>query len=435
MGEVTIRLREWQSVSPDQGSPTNGRFLPQDRVTQALANGLSRTGILDIQELRGGLRLKASSFVGFLSIGELRIVIEPKIQGMQLMTLLRYAYGLRDLRLLTRVAPSIGENSFLDLLILQLLAECQELIARGLHRRYEPVAARLATPRGRLDLQTLARDGIIGAELPCRYHPRVEDCLQNQVLLAGLRLVAEFARDRDLRSELRRTAAILENDVSRISLNPTTIERLRRQMNRLTVAYEPAISLIEILLDSSGMSLQGAPQEPRLPGFLFDMNRFFQRLLGRFLRENLPDHRVEEERTIKGMMAYSPEHNPRSCRAPALRPDYCVKTNDSKTLLLDAKYRDLWSEDLPREMLYQLAIYALSQKPPGRATILYPTMDWAARDSVVRIYDPASGSPRAEVIQRPVNLTRLAALLPPNPGIYETKQRQEFASRLLMNPS
>jgi 5-methylcytosine-specific restriction enzyme subunit McrC len=206
-------------------------------------------------------------------------------------------------------------------------------------------------------------------------------------------------------------------------------------MNRLTVAYEPAISLIEIMLDSSGVSLQGAPQEPRLPGFLFDMNRFFQRLLGRFLRENLPDHRVQEEKGIKGMMAYSREHNPRNCRAPAPRPDYCVKTKDGKTLLLDAKYRDLWSEDLPREMLYQLAIYALSQKPPGRATILYPTMDSAASDSVVRIYEPAFGNPRAEVVQRPVNLRELAKLLPPGPGIHEARQRQEFASRLLANPS
>lgn len=436
MSEVTIRLREWQSVAPDPDSPTHGRFLPQDPATRSLTDSLSREGVLDIQELRRGLHLKASSFVGFLSIGDLRIVIEPKIQGMQLMKLLRYAYGLRDLRLLTRVAPSVGEDSFLDLLIQQLLAESQELIARGLHRRYEPVAARLATPRGRLDLQTLARHGIISAELPCRYHPRVEDCLHNQVLLAGLRLAAEIARDRDLRSELRRTASVLETTtVSRIRLNATTIDKLRRQMNRLTVAYEPAISLIEILLDSSGISLQGVLQEPRLPGFLFDMNRFFQRLLGRFLRENLPaDHQVLDEKAIKGMMAYPTEYNPRDCRAPALKPDYSV-TKDRKTLLLDAKYRDLWSEGLPREMLYQLAIYALSQKPPGRATILYPTMDSAASDAIVRIYEPSSGNMRAEVVQRPVNLARLADLLTPGPGIIVARQRQEFASRLLANPS
>jgi 5-methylcytosine-specific restriction enzyme subunit McrC len=205
-------------------------------------------------------------------------------------------------------------------------------------------------------------------------------------------------------------------------------------MNRMTVAYEPAVSIIEIMLDSSGVSLQGAPQEPRLSGFLFDMNRFFQRLLGRFLRENLPDHHVQEEKALKGMMAYSPEHNPRACRAPAPRPDYCVKTDDGKTLLLDAKYRDLWSENLPPEMLYQLAIYALSQKPPGRATILYPTMDSAARDSVVQIYEPSSGNRRAEIVQRPVNLGELAKLLPPGPGVREARQRQEFASRLLANP-
>ena len=182
MGEVTIRLLEWQSVSPDPDSPTRGRFLPQDSATRLLADRLSHEGVLEIQELRCGLHLKASSFVGVISIGELRIVIEPKIQGIQLMRLLRYAYSLRDLRLLTRVPPSMGQDSFLDLLIQQFLAECQELIARGLHRRYEPLAARLAAPRGRIDLQTIARDGLVSAELPCKYFPRVEDCLQNQVL-------------------------------------------------------------------------------------------------------------------------------------------------------------------------------------------------------------------------------------------------------------
>jgi 5-methylcytosine-specific restriction enzyme subunit McrC len=433
LDEVTIRLREWESLAPDPGSPTYGRFLSQDM--RSLTDLLSSKNILDIQELRSGLQLKAYSFVGFVKIGDVRIVIEPKIQGMRLVTLLRYAYGLRDLQLLTRVSSSIGESSFVDLLIHQLLAECREIIARGLYRRYEPTAERLARPRGRLDLQALVRDGLVSAKLPCKYHPRIEDCLPNQVLMDGLRLAAEMSLDRELRSELRRTASILEPDVSRIRVTVATIEMLRRQMNRLTVTYGPAISLIEILLTASGVNLHGTPQQPKVPGFLFDMNRFFQRLLGRFLRENVPDHCVQDEQAIKGMMAYAPEYNPRSCRAPAPRPDYCIRSKEGRTLLLDAKYRDLWTHDLPRDMLYQLAIYALSQKSPGRATILYPTLDSVARDSVIRIYEPPSGNPRAEVVQRPVNLSRLADLLARGPGNYETRQKQEFASRLLANPS
>lgn len=171
MADATIQLLEWQSVTPDPGTPTHGQFLPQDPVTRSLASSLSREGVLEIQELRNGLYVRASSFVGFVNFGGLRIVIEPKLQGMRLMRLLRYAYGLRDLRLLTRAGPAIGD-SFLDLLIQQLLAECQELVARGLHRRYEAVTERLASPRGRLDMQALARDGIVGTELPCR-HPSV----------------------------------------------------------------------------------------------------------------------------------------------------------------------------------------------------------------------------------------------------------------------
>ena len=435
MDQLTIRLREWESVSPDPGSLTHGRFLPPDPSLRALSARLAREGILEIQELRPGLHLKATSFVGCLNLGELRIVIEPKIQGMPLMALLRYAYGLRDLHLSARVTSAIGDSPFQDLLIRQLLAEWQDLVSRGLYRRYEPVLARLGTPRGRLDIQALARDNRITTELPCRYHPKVEDCLQNQVLLAGLRLAAQLTEDRDLRTELSRAAASLESQVSAIPLSPESLDRLRRQIDRLSSAYEPAISLIEILLLSSGTSLQGAPKEAKLPGFFFDMNRFFQRLLGRFLRENLPDCLVQEESSIKGMMCYAADHNPKARRAPSPRPDYKVTVANGATLLLDAKYRDLWSATLPRDMLYQLAIYALSQKPRGRATILYPTVDPAARDSVVHIFDPGAGIPCADVVQRPVNLLDLAALLPPGPAAQEKRRRHAFATRMLMAPA
>ena len=132
----TVHLFEWQSLPPDPGSPTHGWFPPPDPRAKSLVQALARDGALEIQELRGGAVLRASSFVGCISIGELRIVIEPKIRGMRLLQLLRYAYGLRDLRLLTSADSAVEETSFQDLLIHQLLVEAREILSRGIHLRY-----------------------------------------------------------------------------------------------------------------------------------------------------------------------------------------------------------------------------------------------------------------------------------------------------------
>ena len=42
-----------------------------------------------------------------------------------------------------------------------------------------------------------------------------------------------------------------------------------------------------------------------MPGFLFDMNVFFQRLLSRFLRDNLAGARIADELAIRNLLAYA----------------------------------------------------------------------------------------------------------------------------------
>lgn len=58
-----------------------------------------------------------------------------------------------------------------------------------------------------------------------------------------------------------------------------------------------------------------------VPGFLFDMNRFWQALLGRLLRERLEQVTVIEDRAVHGALRYAEGHHHPRFRAPTARPD------------------------------------------------------------------------------------------------------------------
>ena len=133
---------------------------------------------------------------------------------------------------------------------------------------------------------------------------------------------------------------------------------------------------------------------------------------------------------LRGVFSYDPANNPRNHRSPSLRPDFLVLRNRKVEATLDAKYRDLWERNLPREMLYQLALYALGQESDNRrATIIYPTLEDAARQQIVFVKDPLRGTSKAEIILRPVNLLKLDLLLR-DKGVHAQRNRIEFAKRL-----
>ena len=94
-----INLTEWETREPSKGSPLAGLVLVNHPAAQHLAETLTRDGRIEILELARGLELRASSFVGRFALGELLITIKPKISGVPLMNLLRYAYRLRHLQL------------------------------------------------------------------------------------------------------------------------------------------------------------------------------------------------------------------------------------------------------------------------------------------------------------------------------------------------
>lgn len=425
MSNHDIVLNEWETAEPITGYALTA-------IGRKLAERLTRTRSVEFLELVQGLKIRTTSFVGRISLENFTVTIRPKLMGMPLLNLLRYAYGLRHLHLFGPVDCGVTVFTFQDLLIQQLIAEIKELIVRGMHRNYERRSNDLQTPRGRLDFNRCTRVLNNETTLPCIEYPRIEDTLLNQVLLSGLSLAGLITADPELKAQIWLQTRMLSASVSAIRLDSAVMEKACRVMDRRTVSYEPSLQIIKILMRGQGLSLDEDSERVRLPGFLFDMNHFFQRLLSRFLHENLDEYEVEDETRLKGLFRYDPMQNPRRRSAPVQKPDFIVRRGRDIISVLDAKYRDLWEQPLPREMLYQVALYALGQSGDKRqAVILYPTMETAACEQTIIIQEPVGGVSQALLVLRPVNLLQLDELIR-NSCSHASKQRKAYVKRLAL---
>lgn len=363
-----------------------------------------------LRALGDDVELHARAHVGRVQLGRLTVTVLPKVADRILLRLLAYAYGLGDIKLFEDTHYARGAL-LQDLLCEQLRHQVTDLLDRGLERRYRRIALDLSSPRGRLDVATLARRmPLLRADLPCIDHTRSLDHILHRVLLAGLRLAGQIARDSELRAQLRELAARLGEDVARVPLTRAQLDAAQRGLHRLVEHYRPVLRLVELLHAGGGFEVQGHDDPIAAPGFLFDMNRFFQALVLQLLREHLPGCEVETERPLHGLYRLTGPSLP-GRRAPLPRPDFTV-TEAGRTALLDAKYRDLSRTPLPREMLYQLTVYAASRGPGGTAAIIYPCADQPAlAEERIDLLDPHAAGPRATVYLRPLALSELAESL------------------------
>lgn len=426
-----VSLREWERIGPSDercGERLRG-FRFASEAERALARQLTESQTIELTEMHDGLHVRARSHVGRVRIGALTLTIQPKIGTQELLALFRYAYGFRHARRMDAVDYSITGAMFGDLVIAQLCAEVRELLERGVARAYVRTDEDLSAPRGRIAFGELARrGGVSRAQLPCAHHPRSTDHLLNQVLVSGLALAMAMASDRQLRAFAARLHATASTLARPEVLSARLLNRAARRIDRLVEPYRSVVELIGLMYFGTLLDLKDESDDRRLPGFLFNMNSLWQRLLERFLGENLDGYIVESEHGLTALMRYATDHNPKGRRSPRPRPDYAIRRGKRVVTLLDAKYRDLWEHPLPKDMLYQLAVYALSQPRGSTAAILYPTTDPGARSARIEIRDPVSGCASAYVALRPVRLAQLVELLADaSAGRERTRYARELA--------
>ena len=227
-------------------------------------------------------RLTAGSTIGALEIGDLSVLIEPKIEMPQLLSIACYAMSKFTHREELFDFPS--RYALPDALALALASAARRAFSRGLLHGYRTEEEALQTVRGRIrfDDQIRRRFGI-PLPVEVRYDEFTDDIRANQLVKAAVYALARMPlRYTEARRGVARTAAVLEN-VSLVEFPPKDVPEI--PFDRLNSHYREVVTLSRLILERN--AYESARGEIRASGFLMDMNQVFQEFVTQALRESL----------------------------------------------------------------------------------------------------------------------------------------------------
>ena len=308
----------------------------------------------------GTYSLTPGSTVGAVEIGDLSVLIRPKIGIPQLLSLACYAMGVYRAQEERLFEFKEEVETPPDTLALALAAAARRAFSRGLLHGYRTEEEALHTVRGRIRFADQIRQRF-GIPLPIevRYDEFTDDITENQLVKAAtFRLGRMRLRSQQARKDLGRVAATLEN-VSPAEFSPKAVPDVR--FDRLNEHYRDVVGLSRLILRHGAFeSKRGAV---RATGFLMDMNVLFQEFVTVALREALgdspyvlrSDKQLKENRRI---------YFAKSSRVK-LEPDLTLWDGTKCLFVGDAKYKRVRVEGVPNADLYQLHAYVTALNLPG----------------------------------------------------------------------
>ena len=194
----------------------------------------------DIEDRQAAYTLKPGSTVGAVEIGDLSVLIKPKIPIPQLLSLACYAMSKFKPR--PEMFDYPREYALPDVLALALISTARRAFGRGLLHGYRTEEEALHTVRGRIMFAEQIRRRF-GIPLPVevRYDEFTDDILENRLVkAAAARLGRMRLRSRDARAGLGWIAAMLDN-VSPVDFPPNNVPEV--PFDRLNEHYRGVVGL------------------------------------------------------------------------------------------------------------------------------------------------------------------------------------------------
>ncbi len=344
-----LDLQEYQQSDPYKLSASDIKILNGAQLSLTIEPATEKDGTYHITP---------SSVVGALEVGDLSVLIRPKIGIPQLLSMACYAMGVY--RPQQTQFDHSEEDALPDVLALALASAARRAFSRGILHGYRTEEMALNTVRGRIrfDDQIRRRFGML-LPVELRYDEFTNDILENRLVKAAvMRLNYLRPRSQGARSGLGWVSAMLE-DVSLIEYSTQDVPRV--SFNQLNEHYRQLVSLSRLILMHSLFEAQRGGV--RANGFLMNMNQVFQEFVTVALREALglservfcSDNQLKADRRI-----WLDEDD-----REKLLPDLTWWSGTDCLFVADVKYKRIINESVPNADLYQMLAYATALDLPG----------------------------------------------------------------------
>lgn len=271
--------------------------------------------------------LAARQYVGAIVLGDLRVILEPKVSLHNLFYMLTYAHDLADFRRETvELAP--GDEIF-EFIVVIFLRQVERLVQRGIYRAYITEEDNHPFLRGRLMLADhLQRNALHVQRFYQRTSELTADVLENRILRYTLWLLSRLDyRERDLRRQIHRVGSAFA-EVSLAPIAPADCDRVI--YTRLNAAYRTRLNLARLLIQH--LSLEGRAGSTEFAAYLLDMNKVFELFVARFLQEYFVGH-ASIQVEIQPNIWLDTE------RQETGIPDIVLRREGRPYLVLDTKYK------------------------------------------------------------------------------------------------
>ena len=334
-------------------------YQPQEE-TLSIKERDALADFVDVTPVAGDrYMLRPGSMVGALEIGDLSVLIRPKLKVSRVLYLASYAMGAFKLR------EELFEFEDADTLIAALapafVGAAQRAFGRGLLHGYQTREEALYTVRGRIAFaEQIRRRFDVPLPVEVRYDDFTDDIEANRqvkaaaMILGGMRI--EHAETRD---GLRRVAATLAN-VTPVHYRRDDLPEVK--FDRLNAHYREVVELARLILRHASFESQRGGV--RATGFLIDMNKVFEEFITRALREEL--------RLSEGVFRANdrPAGTLDMAGKVNLKPDLSWWEGRECVFVGDAKYKRTEHNRATNADLYQALAYATALDLPG-AMLIY----------------------------------------------------------------